>query len=340
MVTNFNDAKVSVFARDTKTGSLTLKSQTDAGEVGGPKGIAITQDNRAAYVANHADGKIYQYSFDGRMGTLAPMTPPSVNEAADGGTEMIATDPSDKYLFASNSRTGTISDYKMTAGTRSLETLTSLTLPQGSAPFGIAVDMSGRYVYVSDTANGLIYTASLERSGALDPNGSGVPSLGSSAGHPATLVIDSSGKLLYATDSMTGAVSVFSISEGKLKFIKLLAAPLTPSIAIDLALVHGGSQHLLAEPLQSADALQLLSLDSSDDSTPSIAPSDKISIPTAIAPDQSDSHLYTTNQGDGTISTFVVAACTPPGELCLKDTVASEDPPNNQSGPFWIVLTH
>jgi DNA-binding beta-propeller fold protein YncE len=340
MVTNFNDGKVSVFARDAKTGSLTLKSQTSAGEVDGPKGIAITQDNRAAYVANHADGKIYQYAFDATTETLAPMTPTSVNEAADGGTEMIATDPSDKYLFASNSRTGTISDYRMTAGSRSLEALTSLMLAQGSEPFGIAIDKSDHYVYVSDAANGLIYTVSLDRSGHLEPNGNPVPSLGSSLGHPATLVIDSAGKSLYATDAMTGAISVFSISQDKLKFIKLLTAPLTPSIAIDVAMIHAGSKDLLAEPLQSADALQLLSTDSSEDTTPSIVPSDKISIPTAVAADQSEAHLYTTNQGDGTISTFVIGACTRRQALCLEDTVASEDPPNNQSGPFWIALTH
>jgi DNA-binding beta-propeller fold protein YncE len=228
----------------------------------------------------------------------------------------------------------------MTAGSRSLEALTSLMLAQGSEPFGIAVDKSDHYVYVSDAANGLIYTVSLDRSGHLEPNGNVVPSLGSSLGHPATLVIDSPGKSLYATDAMTGAISVFSISQDKLKFIKLLTAPLTPSIAIDVAMIQAGSKDLLAEPLQSADALQLLSTDSSDDTTPSIAPSDKISIPTAVAADQSEAHLYTTNQGDGTISTFVIGACTARHTLCLKDTVASEDPPNNQSGPFWIALTH
>jgi 6-phosphogluconolactonase (cycloisomerase 2 family) len=340
MVTNFKDAKVSVFARDTNTGTLTLKSQADAGEMSGPKGIAITQDNRAAYVANHADGKIYQYTFDATTGTLAPMNPASVNEAVDGGTEMIATDLSDKYLFASNSRNGTIRDYKISARTRSLKPLTSLTLSQGSEPFGIAVDMSDRYVYVSDTANGLIYTVLLDRSGDLELIGNGVLSLGSSAGHPATLVIDSPAKLLYATDAVTGAISVFSISQDRLKFIKLLIPQSTPSIAIDVTVVNASSKPLLVEPLESADTLQLLSLDSLAGSTLSILPSDKISTPTAVAADQSEGHLYTTNQGDGTISTFIIGACTARRALCLEQTVASEDPPNNQSGPFWIVLTH
>jgi 6-phosphogluconolactonase (cycloisomerase 2 family) len=340
MVTNFNDAKVSVFARDTKTGRLTLKSEADAGESRGPKGIAITQDGRAAYVANHADGKIYQYTFDAAAGALAPMVPASVNEAAGGGTEMIATDPSGKYLFASNSRNGTITDYKMAGRTRSLKALTSLTLPQGSQPFGIAVDRSDRHVYVSDAGNGLIYTFSIDRSGELEPNGNGVPSLGSSTGHPAALVIDSAGKSLYATDATSGAVAVFSISRDKLKFTKLLAPVSTPSTAIDVAVTHAGSEPLLAEPLQSADTLQLLSIGSIADSTPSIAPSDKISAPTAVAADHNDHHLYTTNQGDGTISTFVFGACPTRHALCLEQTVPSENPPNSQSGPFWIVLMH
>jgi DNA-binding beta-propeller fold protein YncE len=228
----------------------------------------------------------------------------------------------------------------MSGRTRSLKALTSLTLPQGSEPFGIAVDTSDRYVYVSDAANGLIYTVSIDRSGDLEPNGNGVSSLGSSAGHPAALVIDSAGKSLYATDATSGAISVFSISQDKLKFTKLLTPLSTPSTAIDVAVTHAGSENLLAEPLQSADTLQLLSMGSIADSTPSIAPSDKISTPTAVATDQNAGHLYTTNQGDGTISTFVFGACTARRALCLEQTVASEDPPNSQSGPFWIVLTH
>src|SRR5262249_45590517 len=112
-VANHNDAIVTVFTRNLDSGELRPKSNVYAGAVDGPAGVAVAPDHRAVYVANSADGNLYQYRFASGAAALIPMTPPSVSNAPDGGTEMLATDPANNLLFATNGQQGTITSYRI-----------------------------------------------------------------------------------------------------------------------------------------------------------------------------------------------------------------------------------
>ena len=327
-VTNQHDAKVTVFARDTNTGQLSPRSNADAGAVDGPAGVAIAPDNRAVYVANNADGNVYQYHFTPDAAALAPMTPASVSNAPNGGTEMLASDPANNLLFATNSREGTITSYRIDARTDAITPAASFALPGDSEPFGIAVDSAHSNIYVSDPAAGLVYGFSHDRSGTLKQVGGPATSIATGGGHPGALVLDKAGQSLYAVDASSGAVSLFSIERGRLT-LSHMASSAAP-----------GSEHsedLLAEPMLMATRL----IPSSPGTTHTESNADAGDLLGSAIADPNQRFVYTTGQLDGTVSVFALGdGCPSPRSACVKMTVAAEDPPSQASKPLGIALTH
>ncbi len=331
LVTNYLDGKLSVFAREPESGSLSLQGTVAAGPANGPKGVAVASDNRAAYVANNADGNIYQYALAPSAGALIPMNPAAVPDAANGGTEMLAIGRDGKYLFATNSRNATITSYQIDQSTAALAPVASYTLPGDSAPFGIADDPASDYIYVSDSRTGLIYSFQIDGSGALRKVGDAVYSLGSSPGHPGAMAIGSGDKSLYTVDTVTGAISKFSIAHGRLSFVRAVSPLATSGTALDIAVTND----LLIEP--AASGIAVSSTRGAADLQ--VASGGQVNSPVAVVADPDERYLYTTNNGNGTVGVFAIGSgCAQ--AACFKEAIPSENPPNPASGPFWIALTH
>jgi len=88
--TNTTDGTISAFTRNTATGALGFIAQQSAGAANGPVGLAVTPLNEYVYVANSADGNVYEYSIN-QTGTLGNLT--SLGEIVSGVTpQLVAVD--------------------------------------------------------------------------------------------------------------------------------------------------------------------------------------------------------------------------------------------------------
>jgi DNA-binding beta-propeller fold protein YncE len=153
---------------------------------------------------------------------------------ATGKTPVAMAMTSDgKYAYVADSEAATVSIYTAAAdGTLSAATppAAQVAIPGGSTttplatPVSIAIDASNQYLYVGDSANGLIYQFKINpATGALTllPT----PTIASAAS-PLQLSIvgdSTSGAVLYATDSARGTVSAWAINPatGQLSASKL-----------------------------------------------------------------------------------------------------------------------
>jgi 6-phosphogluconolactonase (cycloisomerase 2 family) len=175
-----------------------------------------------SYVANYNANTISQYSI-GADGSLNPLTPNST--VATGTTpKSIAVDPLGQYAYVANYNVagpGTLSQYNIADADGSLTPMTIPTVAVGSTALGVpgsapnivAVDPSGRYVYVAAVSDSAVYQYTIGANGALTPMGTASVSTGAGTG-PLYMTIDPSGRYLYTGNfyDTNSTVSQFSIS--------------------------------------------------------------------------------------------------------------------------------
>ncbi len=232
--TNFNDGTVSAFTRNTNTGALGFIATQSAGAAGGPEGIAVTAANDLVYVANAADGNVYQYSIvqSGVLGSLS-----SLGKILSGTTpQMIAIDSSDNYVYVTNFGSKTVTEYVIgSSGTLTLNGTIGNFVGQ---PFGIIAHPSLGLVYVADSA-GFVYAYSVGSTGLLNQIGTAVRVNTLNPGLMA-IAIDSTQSYLLVDDQTFGFVAVFSIlSTGGLTYVGN-TSPSPSSGAIGIGAVNNG----------------------------------------------------------------------------------------------------
>ena len=137
------------------------------------------------------------------------------------GPQAMAMTSDGKYAYVANRGAATVSIYAVAAdGTLSAATppTAEVAIPGGgttnplATPASIAIDASNQYLYVGDTANGLIYQFKIDpATGALTllPT----PTIASAASPQKLSIVGdaTSGTVLYATDLGKGAVSAWSV---------------------------------------------------------------------------------------------------------------------------------
>jgi len=144
-VTNFNDAMVSSFTRNTSTGALTHTGQVTAGAKAGPRGVVASPNGNFLYVANLNDDNIYEFSINQADGTLTPMATPSVSNGNETEPDELAMNPAGTLLWVTG-RTGTVTAYTVDTTTGQLTKKSSI--DGFNTPFGIAVNPTLAVLYV------------------------------------------------------------------------------------------------------------------------------------------------------------------------------------------------
>ena len=124
------------------------------------------------------------------------------------------TNPPHILGFAQNTTTGALT---LLSGSSCTGAGVCTGYRSGVTPSSIAIDPSGRYVYVTDkTSNQIIgYTISLANTGSGANNGNLTPLVSSpytTGLYPVQLVIDPRGKYLYAANYNSNTVSSYSIN--------------------------------------------------------------------------------------------------------------------------------
>ena len=94
---------------------------------------------------------VAQFTIQQTGGGLQIMGAASI--AAEGGPYCVTVDPSGRYVYSANSNSSSISQYTITAGGPSegmLASMSTATVPAVNNPRSVAVDPSGRFVYVAN----------------------------------------------------------------------------------------------------------------------------------------------------------------------------------------------
>lgn len=203
---------ISNYAVDATTGALTLIGIVN-GQCPGlcaPFSVAVHPSGTFAYVADEggfAPTGISMFSIDGTTGALTFM-----GTASSGGrAASVAVDPISQFVYATNDNNSSpavgnsVSMYTIDATTG---VLTSIgTIPAGTNPVSVAVDPTGKFVYVTNSSsNDISMYAINTTTGELTSTGT----IAAGAG-PASVAVDPTGKFAYVVNSGSNDVSMYTI---------------------------------------------------------------------------------------------------------------------------------
>jgi DNA-binding beta-propeller fold protein YncE len=175
------------------------------------KYLYVTAGSSASVV-----GSIFGFSRNTSTGEL--VTLPGFSIPVAGQANHGAFDPSGKYLLLTGNNVfgtaGALSVYSLDASTGSLTLATGSPFQVRDDPAGVAVDASGKYAYVPNTADATISALALDSAtGALTPvPGSPFPSGGNGTTNgPLGIAADTAGKFVYVCNA-SNDISAFSIN--------------------------------------------------------------------------------------------------------------------------------
>jgi len=341
--TNIGDGKVAEFQRNTSTGALGLFGTVSAGAFNsnpdGPRGIVITPNKQFVYVANSADGNVYEYQIQSNTGGLLLIGSISANSGSSTASlQQVVTDTTGSFLYVSNFGGGAygpaILIYTINSSSGALTFFGRFTGPAG--PKGMTV--SGSELFVADYTSGTLWPLAINSStGALSLMASPVSSPDNfHNGNPIQLLVN--GSNLYVTDFEFGVVSLFVIlSNGGLSFgSSAVSGSTTPSQPVGLgAATANSTNYVFSANVDSisefASAGAILTRLSAQVST--------AQGPFGVAVDPQQKFLYSANTQDGTIGLFQVGVNCPNvfEPLCPITSYSTE---SSNSNPHYIAMTN
>ena len=341
--TNFNDGTVSAFRRNTNTGALTFIAKQSAGAVIGPMGVAVPVQNDLAFVANAADGNVYEYEIVQSGSTPGNLA--NVGNITAGTTpQMVAIDSTGNFVYVTNAGSKTVSEYVINSQVQNVLTANGTVTGFIGKPFGIVAHPSDAFVYVSDNTAGTIFTYSIGSNGALAQIGSPVLSLGLTPGQPGLMAIavDSSQSYLLVDDTSFGLVSVFLIqSNGTLTFSNSFGTAQSKPIGIASVNSGGNTSNNYVLTANMAGNFMQPYLRSGATLTQQTTVVNLPSGPTGLVIDPARLFAYTGNSGNGTISLIGInsSRCGTQA-FCDIQNFPSESPTNLNAGTQFIATTN
>jgi 6-phosphogluconolactonase (cycloisomerase 2 family) len=212
-----------VYTIDQTTGALTplsgagFMTPTDTAPGNFTSALALTvnpADTPYVFATNQFDppGGVAGFAFNNppSSGNLTQTAPWQI--ATGNNPVWVTVDPLDRFVYVSNSSDGSVAGYSLnlTSGV-----LTALTGSPFTAGFGagavtgaIAIDPTGRFMYVSDTQNSQLVALSINpTTGALTAI-TGSPFTTDSA--PFAVTVDPSGHFVYVGNTALGTISMFT----------------------------------------------------------------------------------------------------------------------------------
>ncbi|HEX8872745.1 MAG TPA: beta-propeller fold lactonase family protein [Candidatus Acidoferrum sp.] len=199
------------FSINLTNGTLTSLGAAVTINVSTPQGVAVDRSGRFLYVINNGNNTVSEYAIDPVAGTLTPLPTPTI---ATGPSPFLPTiDPSNHFLYVPNSTDSTVSAFAIGTG-GALSALGSPTPITGATPpsflFNVAVDPSGKFLYVLDTplGTGHLYGFNIGAGGAIGTPLAGSPYATDSS--PTGIAIDPTGKLVAVDNNFSNDLSPFA----------------------------------------------------------------------------------------------------------------------------------
>ena len=172
---------------------------------GNSRKLNFDPDGRFAFVPNGAS--IDAFRLD--QSTGVPISPPASVLLPAGGFVDVAAEPSGRFAYVSaGSNPGTLLAFSIDQTTGALTSMGSV--PTGNTPFGMAIDPTGRFVYVANRNSHNVSAYAINpRTGALTAV-SGQPfSVG--ANTPNSVTVDRTGRFAYTANQGDRTISRFTI---------------------------------------------------------------------------------------------------------------------------------
>jgi 6-phosphogluconolactonase (cycloisomerase 2 family) len=198
-----NSADGSVWYYKITGGVLSLQTNNAIGGGANPDSVAVDPSGRTLYVANYGTGAVLTYVIT----STGELRLNSEIASGDAHSLRAAVDPSGRYAYVLNDDTVfTVSQYTIfntvwnLQSTGKLQPMTPPTVPTGGGGhFGtsIAVDPSGRYVYV---ANDIVNQYTIGPTGALEPMTPPYVVPGTNC-FATSVAVDPSGRYVYVTST-------------------------------------------------------------------------------------------------------------------------------------------
>jgi 6-phosphogluconolactonase (cycloisomerase 2 family) len=182
------------------TDSATGKTSAATGTI--PESVTIDPAGKYVYVPNQSPGSVSQFTVQAN-GALTPMATASVPTRL--GSISIAIDPASKYAYVANEFDNTISQFAIGSDGALSPIVGSggvSNVPNGGSPVAVAVDHSGKYLYVANYGAGSVSEYTIGSDGSLSPIMSGgVPAVVLAGTNPNSLVVDPTGQYVYVANS-------------------------------------------------------------------------------------------------------------------------------------------
>ncbi|MGA7823259.1 MAG: beta-propeller fold lactonase family protein [Steroidobacteraceae bacterium] len=316
---------VSMYTVDPTTGALASVgppvSTYDYGSF--PGSVTVAPSGKFVYVTNSGDiwdpdyGSVAMYTIDATTGALTSIGTINGNCPGLCLPSSVVVDPSGKFAYVA-SGVGSYGNFPYTVGMYTINAttgaLTSIgTIAAGTDPVSVAVDPSGKFVYVTNSGSNDVsmYT--------IDATTGSLTSIGTIAAgtHPVSVAVDPSGKFVYVTNSGSNDVSMYTINatSGSLTSIGAIAAGTAPvSVAVDPSgkfayLTNSGSNDVSMYTINATTgSLTLIGTIAAELS------------PTSIAIHPSGKFAYVTNSGSNDVSMYSIGST---GTLTLIATIGT-----------------
>ena len=208
-----SNATIQVFSIDQATGLLTYSSTYSLVAGTSPRAMIIDPTGRFLYVTSYSGTpySLYQLNIDQSTGALT--TGSSVVIGSLSTNYKFDIEPTGRFLYISiigvGSTVNTVEVYSINQSTGAL-TLVQSIASGGTQPQGLAVDPSGRFVYVAIRTSGTVGQFSINQStGQLTSIASPI----AAGTNPLWVEIDPSGRFVYVANFGAATFSVFSIDQ-------------------------------------------------------------------------------------------------------------------------------
>lgn len=176
--------------------------------------VAVAAGNRYAFVADLGLDQIYSYRIDPAKGAFTPNDPPIAKVAAGSGPRHLAFHPNNKFLYANNEMSSTVTAFAYQAGQGRLREIQTIsTLPADfrgtSTTAEIQADAAGRFLYVSNRGHDSIAVFAIDSSkGTL----TAVEHVSTQGRTPRNFSLDPTGGYLFAANENSGNVVLFRVN--------------------------------------------------------------------------------------------------------------------------------
>ena len=167
---NYGSNNIYAYDINSSTGALSAFSGNPVLTATQPSSIAIAPSGAFAYIANwgtaiNSTSFISAYSINSSTGALSFNQ--NIDASATLNLYLITVHPSGKYLYAAVKYNGTKAIAYEIGSTGMLTRINESELVTGNGPNSIAIDPTGKYLFITDNIQNQITVLSIESKGAL-----------------------------------------------------------------------------------------------------------------------------------------------------------------------------